>query len=279
MNQNPSLNTQVILITGVSSGIGKATAELFAQRGWQVVGTVRDVEKSQGDFHDEKIVLKKMEVTDEQSIHQVMNWIEQEYGRLDVVVNNAGFGLFGAFETCSEQDIEQQFAVNVFGLMRVTREAIRVMRKQGSGTIIQISSMGGRFTFPFYSLYHATKFSVEGFTESLAYELAPFNIQVRLVEPGAIQTDFYSRSRREGTHTALTALYAAAAERVWKKYQHAGQRGAQPAVVAKTIWKASQCRTKKLRFPAGRDAKLNLFAVKYLPFSLLRRTIQSKLLT
>lgn len=279
MNQNSSPNTQVILITGVSSGIGKATAELFVAQGWQVVGTVRDVEKSKNDFHDEKIVLREMEVTDEQSIHQVMSWIEQTYGRLDVVVNNAGFGLFGAFETCSEQDIEQQFAVNVFGLMRVTREAIRLMRKQGSGTIIQISSMGGRFTFPFYSLYHATKFSVEGFTESLSYELEPFNISVRLVEPGAIQTDFYSRSRRQGTHAAFTSLYAATAERVWKRYQKAGEQGSQPEVVARTIWKAALCRTQRLRFPAGRDAKYNLLAVKYVPFSGLRRIIKSYLLT
>lgn len=270
--------TKVILITGVSSGIGQAAAELFAQRGWQVIGTMRNVEQHQQLLATPNIVLKKLDVTQESSIHELMNWVEQEYGHLDVVVNNAGFGLFGAFETCNEQDIQQQFEVNVFGLMRVTREAIRLMRQQKSGTIIQISSMGGRFAFPFYSMYHSTKFAVEGFTESLMYELQPFGIQVKLVEPGAIKTDFYSRSRKEGTHTAFTTLYSQLSEQVWDQYQKAGATGSSPEVVAQVIWKAAHSRPHQLRFPASRDAKLNLWAVKYLPFRMLYRTIRSRLL-
>lgn len=257
------MNNKVVLITGVSSGIGKATAELFAQQGWQVVGTVRNVDQHQHAFDSSQVALRAADVTNEQSIHELMNWIESQYGRLDAVVNNAGYGLFGAFETCSEQDIQDQFEVNVFGLMRVTREAIRLMRKQGSGTIVQISSMGGRFTFPFYSIYHSTKFAVEGFTESLFYELEPFGIQVKLVEPGAIQTDFYTRSRKQGTHAAFTSLYTQAMKYVWKKYEQAGQTGSSPAVVAQVIWTAATSRTQKLRYPAGRDAKLNMAAVRF----------------
>lgn len=275
---NPSANTKVVLITGVSSGIGKATAELFAQRGWQVVGTMRDVAQHAKLFTAPNIELKNLDVTQESSIHELMNWIEQQYGHLDVVVNNAGFGLFGAFETCSEQDIKQQFEVNVFGLMRVTREAIRLMRSQKKGTIIQISSMGGRFTFPFYSLYHSTKFAVEGFTESLMYELQPFGIQVKLVEPGAIRSDFYSRSRKEGTHTAFTSLYRQMSEHVWDQYQKAGATGSSPEVVAKVIWKAAHSCSNKLRFPAGWDAKANLLAVKFGSFRVLSGYIRRRIM-
>lgn len=137
-----------------------------------------------------------LDVTDPNNIEKAFENAIANFGSIDVVVNNAGYGVDGAFEAMSDAIIEKQFNTNVFGLMRVTRQAIQSMRKSNGGIIIQISSMGGKITSPLYSIYHAAKFAVEGFTESLQYELAQFNIQMKLVEPGPIVTEFYGRSRQ-----------------------------------------------------------------------------------
>lgn len=261
------MNTKVVLITGVSSGIGKAAAELFALNGWQVIGTARNITDTASLPQNKQIALKALDVTNEQSIHELFAWIEQTYGHLEVLVNNAGFGLFGAFETCSEEDIQQQYEVNVFGLMRMTREAVRVMRKQGRGTVVQISSMGGRFSLPLYSIYNSTKFAVEGFTEGLFYEVEPFGIRLKLVEPGPIKTDFYSRSKKVGTHAAFTSIYDQLSNRIWENYQKAGATGRPPEDVAKVIWKAATSNNKKLRYPVGWEIKLSILGAKLGSFS------------
>ena len=156
--------TKTILITGTSSGIGKSTVIEFARKGWNVIATQRNPEK-ETDFNSfDNIKLYPLDVTNLESISKVFNTIKEEFGIIDVVVNNAGYGVDGAFEAMTDEIIEKQFNTNVFGLMRVTREAIKHMRPNGGGTIIQISSMGGKITFPLYSIYHATKFAVEGFT-------------------------------------------------------------------------------------------------------------------
>lgn len=270
------MNTKVVLITGVSSGIGKAAAELFAKNGWQVVGTARKVAEQTGLPQHANISLKTLDVTQEESIHQLFAWVEETYGHLDVVVNNAGFGLFGPFETCSEEDIQQQYEVNVFGLMRVTREAVRVMRKQGSGTIVQISSMGGRFSLPLYSIYNSTKFAVEGFTEGLFYEVEPFGIKLKLVEPGPIKTDFYSRSKKVGTHAAFTSIYDQLSNRIWDNYQKAGATGRPPEDVAQVIWKAATSNNKKLRYPVGWEIKLSVLGAKLGSFSGMSRIMKRR---
>lgn len=160
---------KTILITGTSSGIGKSTVIEFAKKGWNVIATQRNPE-SETDFESfEHVKLFSLDVTDLKSVTEVFRKVKEEYGAIDVVVNNAGYGVDGAFEAMTDEVIEKQFNTNVFGLMRITREAIKLMRPLGGGTIIQISSMGGKITFPLYSIYHATKFAVEGFTESLHY--------------------------------------------------------------------------------------------------------------
>lgn len=268
------MNTKVVLITGVSSGIGKATAQVFAQNGWQVIGTARQLTESLPQHPN--ITLKTLDVTQEESIHQLFSWVEQTHGHLDVVVNNAGFGLFGAFETCSEEDIQQQYEVNVFGLMRMTREAVRVMRKQGSGTIVQISSMGGRLSLPLYSIYNSTKFAVEGFTEGLFYEVEPFGIKLKLVEPGPIKTDFYSRSKKVGTHAAFTSIYEQLSNRIWDNYQKAGATGRPPEDVAQVIWKAATSHSKKLRYPVGWEIRLSVLGAKLGSFKGLSRIMKRR---
>ena len=167
---------KTILITGTSSGIGKSTVFEFAKMGWNVIATQRHPE-NELDFKDLlNVKICALDVTNLESIKNAISLAEKNFGKIDVVVNNAGYGVDGAFEAMSDDIIEKQFNTNVFGLMRVTREAIKHMRPNGGGMIIQISSMGGKITFPLYSIYHATKFAVEGFTESLHYELSQFNI-------------------------------------------------------------------------------------------------------
>ncbi len=244
--------TQTILITGASSGIGKATAEGFFERGWNVVATMRTPKAERSDPRWLSVAL---DVTDESSVTRALQAAVSRYGRIDVLVNNAGYGLSGTFESMSEAQIRRQFDTNVFGLMRVSRAVIPQFRAQSSGgTLINIASMGGRLTFPFYSVYHATKWAVDGFTESLAFELEPLGIRVKLVEPGAIKTDFYDRSQ-EFVHDRSLGAYNAMVDVGMRKMKKAGTRGAPASAVAEAIWQAATDNSTRLRYVVGSDAK------------------------
>ncbi len=158
---------QTILITGSSSGIGKATAIYFAERGWKMVATMRTPEKAGEWAQHSNVTLMRLDVLEIDSIKQAISDTINKFGRIDAVVNNAGYGLVGAFEASTNEQIQRQFDTNVFGLMNVCREIIPHFREQRGGTIINVASMGGQLTFPLYSLYHGTKWAVEGFSESL----------------------------------------------------------------------------------------------------------------
>jgi NAD(P)-dependent dehydrogenase (short-subunit alcohol dehydrogenase family) len=267
--------TKTVLITGTSSGIGKAAVLEFAKRGWNVAATMRTPEREQGFKNLPHVKTYALDVTNTASISDVFVEATKDFGKLDVVVNNAGYGLDGVFEAMSDEIIEKQFNTNVFGLMRVTREAIKIMRAQNGGRIIQIASMGGRVTFPLYSIYHSTKFAVEGFTESLHYELLPFNIQLKLIEPGLIKTEFTGRSR-EFVKPDYTKQYDAYLSN-FEKAAAAAMIKAEPAeVVASEIYKAATDESKKLRYPVGSPAPLLLRIRKLVPdswfFSLIKST-------
>lgn len=248
---------KTVLITGTSSGIGKATVFEFAKNGWNVVATQRTPEKETDFVNFPNVKLVPLDVTNLESIQQAIATAQNAFGTIDVVINNAGYGVDGIFEAMSDAIIEKQFDTNVFGLMRVTREAIKFMRPTGGGTIIQISSMGGKITFPLYSIYHATKFAVEGFTESLHYELDQFNIKMKLIEPGPIVTDFYGRSRHYIKPDSINAYdgfiqkFNAAAEKVLKEAEG-------PDAVAKTIYKAATDRSNQMRYAVGKPGPLLL---------------------
>ncbi|MFN9682209.1 MAG: SDR family oxidoreductase, partial [Bacteroidota bacterium] len=221
------------------------------------------------------VKLYPLDVTNLESIKQAMSSVQKDFGNIDVVVNNAGYGVDGAFEAMTDEIIEKQFNTNVFGLMRVTREAIKMMRPKGGGTIIQISSMGGKITFPLYSIYHATKFAVEGFSESLHYELAQFNIKMKLVEPGPIVTDFYGRSRQfikpMDTHQydGFIQKFNDAAAKVMKDAEG-------PDVVAKVIFKAATDASSQMRYAVGKPGPMLLILRKLLSdklyFSMVRKS-------
>ncbi len=266
--------TQTILITGASTGIGKAAADLFFDRGWNVVATMRTPRHERKDAHWLELPL---DVTDAASIDAAQARALETFGRIDVVVNNAGYGLVGTFESMSEEQIARQFQTNVFGLMRVTRALLPQMRRNGSGVIVNVASMGGRLTFPFYSVYHASKWAVDGFSESLQFELSATGVRVKLIEPGAIKTDFYDRSA-DFTHDATLTEYNSIVKTGMKKMNAAGAKGASPEIVAETIWRAATDGSKKLRYPVGSDAKSLLMMRRFLPDGMWRSMISGQLL-
>jgi NAD(P)-dependent dehydrogenase (short-subunit alcohol dehydrogenase family) len=248
---------KTILITGSSSGIGKATAELFVKKKWNVVATMRSPEKEQNLAGGDKLILIKMDVTDEISVKEAVEKAIAHFGKIDVIVNNAGYGLLGPFEAATKEQIERQFATNVFGVMNVTRAILPHFRKNKKGTIVNVTSMGGRVTFPFYSIYHGTKWAIEGFTESLQYELQDLGIRVKLIEPGVIKTDFYGRSRDMISSKDLTA-YDHYMSKVIPKMQKEGDNAPKPEIVAKVIHQAATDTSGRLRYQANSEAILIL---------------------
>jgi short-subunit dehydrogenase len=248
---------KTVVITGSSSGIGKAAALYFQKQGWSVAATMRSPEKETELSKLPNVKLYALDVTNTGSIEQALQNIQKDFSKMDVVVNNAGFGADGVFESMNDEFIQKQFDTNVFGLMRVTREAVRIMRMQKGGTIVQIASVGGRVAFPLYSIYHGTKWAVEGFTESLQYEVAQFNIKLKLIEPGAIKTEFYGRSRAF-MKPDYTNDYNEFVKKCEAVSMEAGDKGASPEAVAKVIFKAANDSSTKMRYPIAFPANLLL---------------------
>lgn len=270
---------KTVLITGASSGIGKATAIYFQQKGWNVAATMRKPENEKVLNTLPGIKLFALDVTSESSIQNAIQQTISAFGQIDVLVNNAGYGAVGAFEASTPDQVKRQFDTNVFGLMNVTQAILPHFRSKKSGTIINISSMGGRITFPLYSIYHGTKWAVEGFSEALQFELRQFNIKVKLVEPGAIKTDFYDRSQDFMTKEGLSAYddYVKVAQ---KNMQKAGANAPGPEVVAKKIFAAANDSSYKLRYPVGSSGPLLLFLRWLLPLpvfqGLVRMQVEKK---
>lgn len=260
------LKMKTVLITGASSGIGRASAEYFAQNGWNVAATMRSPEKETELNQLPNVKLYRLDVTDNASIDNAIQGAIRDFGGIDALVNNAGFGADGVFEAMDDEFIRKQFDTNVFGLMRVTRAIIPYFRGKKAGNIIQVASMGGRLAFPLYSIYHGTKWAVEGFSEALAYELRQFNIKVRLIEPGAIKTDFYGRSRAfvKPENTSDYDAFVAACEQV---SMESGAKGEPASKVAEAIFRAANDGGWKMRYPVGAPAPMLLRLRKAIPDS------------
>lgn len=270
---------QTIVITGASSGIGRATVELFSKRGWHVAATMRRPEDHQELSNLKGVSLYQLDVTNETSIREAFERIVSDHGTMDVLLNNAGYGAVGIFEEASPEQIQRQFDTNVFGVMNVIRAALPHFRKQRSGRIVTVSSVGGQITFPIYSLYHSSKWAIEGFIESLQFELAPFNIDMKLIEPGPIKTDFYGRSQ-ELVRDQPLEVYDDYTEVALQNTNAAGANAEGPDVVAKTIWRATTERKKRLRYPSGKQAGLLIALKRYLPnrvfFAIVRGVVEKK---
>jgi short-subunit dehydrogenase len=256
---------KVVLITGASTGIGNETAKLFQTKNWKVAATMRSPEKAEDLHNIADVECIRLDVTDPESIRAAIKEIINKFGRIDAVVNNAGYGIVGPFEAATDEQIEQLFQTNVFGVMYVSREILPIFREQKRGTIVNVASMGGRMTFPLYSLYHATKWAVEGFSEGLQYEVRDFNIKIKIIEPGPIKTDFYSRSQSIAKKEGLTA-YDNFVARAMPNLQKAGETAPDGRVVAETIYDAVTDDSWKMRYPVNSRAILT--ARRLLPDSL-----------
>lgn len=259
--------TKTVFITGASSGIGLETALYFYENGWNVVATMRDPEKRRTPLHEKGLPdLVHLDVLDEASIHQAINHALKKYQTIDVLVNNAGYAVYGPFEATTPAQIQKEFSTNVMGLMAVTKAFLPIFCRQKGGVLINVASMGGRVGFPLYSVYNSTKWAVEGFSEALMYELKPLNIKVRLIEPGVIKTDFYERSMDRVDCANLADVYTSILERSKKSMgERAAQQSSDPAAVAQVIYRAATDTGKQLRYIVGMDAKMVNFLRWLLP--------------
>ena len=246
--------TKTVLITGASSGFGAATAKLFQQMGWNVIATMRAPEKEQELRALPRILLFRLDLEDKASIRAAVDKGVETFGSIDVLVNNAGYGAIGALEAASDEVIQQQFAVNFFGLIDVMKAVLPMMRKKRSGIVINLSSMGGRITIPFGSLYHATKWALEGLTESLQYELNPLGIRLKLIEPGSYQTNFNGRSLNffgAGDQPDYQDSFA----RFTVMAKQPGRGNPDLSEVSTAIYQAATDETDQLRYIVGNDAR------------------------
>ena len=243
---------KTILITGSSSGIGKATAKHFQKQGWNVIATMRSPEKEKELNTLENVQLEKLDVLDIVSIEQSIKNGISKFGKIDALVNNAGYGAYGPLESFPRENIIRQFNTNVIGLMDVTRAIIPHFRENKSGAIVNISSIGGQMTFALGSLYHGTKFAVEGISESLYYEMKEIGVKVKIVEPGFIATDFGGRSFdfQAGDIEEYKPLIGA----LMKQWQNPNNTVSKPSLVAEVIYNAVTDGRDQLRYRAGDDA-------------------------
>lgn len=244
---------QSIVITGASSGIGKATAKQFAEQGWKVAATMRTPENETELTEVEHVSIYQLDVTDNESIATAAQQIISDFGTVDVVLNNAGYALTGPFEAATDEQIRRQFDTNVFGLMEVTRAFLPHFRANKSGMFLNVSSIGGRITFPLISLYHSTKWAVEGFSESLAYELRELGIQVKLIEPGGVSTDFGGRSMTFAMPTDLPE-YMPMVQKLMAAFQGSGSAST-AEMIAAGIYEATTDGKSQMRYLLGEDAK------------------------
>jgi len=246
---------KTVLITGTSGGLGKAAARLFANKSWNVVATMRRPDLEQDLVRLNDLLVTRLDVQDRASIAKAVEIGIAHFGRIDALINNARFGLYGPFEATPREKVQEQFDVNVFGVMDVIRGILPHFRNNKSGLIINISSGAGVFTLPMLSLYCASKFALEGFSESLSYELASLNIIVKIVDPGGvISTNFGKRSSDEATHNIPLADYdafVAGANALFADLRT--QRLATEQDVAQVIFGAATDGTTRLRYVATDD--------------------------
>ena len=271
---------KVAIVTGSSSGIGYATSLMLARKGFYTYASVRNTNKSaslESIANAERLPLKliQLDVTDDSSVKDAVEKIVLEKGRIDVLVNNAGYGLFGAFEDLSLDEIKAQFETNFFGVIRVTQHVLPIMRtpQNGGGVIVNVSSINGLIAFPVISAYVGTKFAIEGLSESIAYELEPFGIKVILIEPGAIGSNFMKGSVLPKRALDPQSPYSELVQKFSVKTSSQHDNATQPEEVAKTIFQAISIEKPEFRYVVGNDAVSLLQARKNMPYSEFQKMI------
>ena len=261
---------KVILITGVSSGFGKETARLLSRAGHIVYGTIRNESDSEG-----KTIILRMDLTDIESIQKAVTAVLTKEGRIDVLINNAGMHTGGPVETLPVEYIKLQMDTNFLGMVNLTREVIPVMRKQGTGTIINFSSIGGLMGLPFQAFYSATKFAIEGFSEALRMEVKQFNIKVVLINPGDFHTSNSANRRNFLAPTGPEDPYNKQFLRTLAVIENDEKKGGKPEALARKLVKIVDCRNPKQRYIIGSpDQKLAVFLKHNLPDRLFRKILE-----
>lgn len=248
------MSKKTVLITGASSGIGKAAALKFVAEGWNVIATMRSPEAETELQTGGNVLVTALDVTDTASIEAAVNHGLQHFGRIDALINNAGYGQSGLFEAISEAQIRRQFEVNVFGVMHVIRAVLPHFRQQQSGMILNISSGAGRFTLPLISLYASSKFALEGFSEALSFELAALNIIVKIIEPGGTATNFSNASAETFAFDPSLEAYNSfnnAAGQLFDSLR--AQELTEATAVADLIYTAATDGTDTLRYAIGNE--------------------------
>ena len=249
---------KAIFITGASSGLGRATAKLFASKGWDVIASMRDPKKEKELGNISGIQLMSFDVTDPHEIESVANQVVGS-GGVDVVFNNAGYGLAGPLEGLKDEQILRMVNTNMLGTIRTTKAFIPHFREKRAGLFINTTSLGGLVAFPFNSIYHATKWAVEGWSESMAFELNHFGIGIKTIEPGGIRTDFFTRSLDTGRHPAYDALVNKVMGMITDRKQMATYSS--PDQIAEVVYEAATDGKDQLRYVAGADAK-SMYAMR-----------------
>ncbi|MGQ1891462.1 SDR family oxidoreductase [Thermophagus sp. OGC60D27] len=267
------MKRKTVLITGASSGIGKETVSYFAHKGWKVAATMRDTSRA-GQLKDlPGVAIYRLDVTQPHIVDETIQKAWDDLDGIAVVINNAGYGTLGTFEGANDDQIIRQIDTNFLGTLRVIKALLPLMRERREGTIINLSSMAGRMGLPLYSLYNASKYAIEGFTESLYFEVRPFNIKVRLIEPGPVCTEFYGRSK-EDIMPPDHEKYIAISQKVAHFYNITFKYASAPKVVAKTIFKAAVSKRRKLRYKPGFQVHVYLFIYRLLPLSWFQKIIR-----
>lgn len=241
--------TKTILITGASKGIGRTTAKLFAERGWNVVASMRSPDHETELNQLENVLVTRLDVTDTASIEQAVTTGIDRFRAIDVLLNNAGFAVYGTLEATPTASIREQFAINVFGVLEATKAVLPHMRARGRGMIINVSSIGGAITYPLGTLYHGSKWAIEGISEALSFELREAGIAVKIVQPGDVLTDIRIDLNIDDSQVQYNHLTSTFMD----SYAPIKAEGSAPIVIAEVIYTAANDGEDRLRYPAGQD--------------------------
>ena len=269
------MTSKIVLITGASAGFGSASAEHLIRLGHRVYGTSRRAEFPTSVGPSSSLQMIPMDVCDDDSVRRAIEFVHQQEGRIDVVVNNAGVGLAGAVEDTSVEEAKALFETNFFGVLRVCRAALPILRSQQSGLIVNVSSLGGLVTIPYQGFYSASKYALESMSDSLRMELRPFGIHVALIEPGDFKTGF-TESRIFSSEAGNDSVYAESCRRAVSVMEHDEQNGADPRLFAELLAKIIASPTPRNRYPVGAlGQRLGVAARRVVPSALLDKALSA----
>lgn len=264
-----------ILVTGASSGIGKATAKYFHQKGWNVIATMRQPENEKDLKENATLKILALDVENLESIKNAIQTGIAHFGKIDVLLNNAGYGAYGPLEAGSDQEIRRQYNVNFFGVIDCIKEILPHFKANKNGTIINITSIGGLMTLPLFGVYNSSKFALEGLSEGLWFDLQPFGIKVKVVEPGGIKTDFGGRSMNMFDISKFPE-YTKFSQKILEKFttpEYTKNFGT-PEMVAEVIYNAATDGKDTLRYLAGKDAKQFWFARRWFGYQFQMKQVK-----